>query len=364
MTLPPLFKMNVKNVPIQWSIEVEGNKFRTIEGQVGGKLTTSEWTICFEKNIGKANATTAEEQAIKEAVAKHTKKKELGFSTELSTSGTNWHKPMLAHKWEDYSREVLENNSILYIQPKLDGHRCLIYLKENEIICQSRQGKIITTCDHIKNKLESFFQKNPTTILDGELYNHKVPFEILCGWIRRKEATVECQQIQYHVYDMFGESSFRERLDFLQKNLEASDSIFLVETVILNAEQNEITNIQIQYIEKGYEGIMVRLPHSIYENKRSKSLLKMKTFDDDEFEIVSIEEGLGNRTGLATEAVLKMSDGTRFSAGIIGNDEYATKLFKFRDGVKGMKATVKYQGFTQLGIPRFAKMKTIRFPGF
>ena len=60
----------------QWTIEVKDNKFRTVSGQIDGKKTTSSWTECFGKNIGKANETTPRLQAMFEAEAKHTKQLE------------------------------------------------------------------------------------------------------------------------------------------------------------------------------------------------------------------------------------------------------------------------------------------------
>jgi ATP-dependent DNA ligase len=109
---------------------------------------------------------------------------------------------------------------------------------------------------------------------------------------------------------------------------------------------------------------MVRNTKFPYENKRSKSLLKWKRFEDEEFRIVEINEGQGNRTGLATEAVLSLPDGKTFSAGIIGNDDYSRNLYNNREKVKNLRATVKFQGKTNTGIPRFGKMKIVRYEGF
>jgi DNA ligase-1 len=41
------------------------------------------------------------------------------------------------------------------------------------------------------------------------------------------------------------------------------------------------------------EGLMLRDPESFYENRRSKSLLKVKTFYDDEATILGYTKGTG-----------------------------------------------------------------------
>ena len=74
MKLSTLYKKTTTGATQLWDIEVFRNKFRTISGQLGGKKITNKWTQCQGKNVGKANATTSEEQALKEALAKHQKK--------------------------------------------------------------------------------------------------------------------------------------------------------------------------------------------------------------------------------------------------------------------------------------------------
>ena len=77
------------------------------------------------------------------------------------------YKPMLAHKFDnnrvDWSQPV-------YIQPKLDGVRCL-FTKDG---AYSRTGKKFMNLAHIELALIPFFKQNPDIVLDGELYNHKL----------------------------------------------------------------------------------------------------------------------------------------------------------------------------------------------
>ena len=73
-------------------------------------------------------------------------------------------KPMLAHKFDDIRVDWSEP---VYIQPKLDGVRCL-FTKDG---AYSRTGKQFKNVAHIEEDLEDFFKQYPDTIIDGELYN-------------------------------------------------------------------------------------------------------------------------------------------------------------------------------------------------
>ena len=82
--LPTLFSRTSTGAVQQWTVQIDGNKFRVESGQTDGKKVLSEWTVCEPKNVGRANATTAEEQAVCEAQSKWDKKVKLGYTTDVS----------------------------------------------------------------------------------------------------------------------------------------------------------------------------------------------------------------------------------------------------------------------------------------
>ncbi len=86
MKLPMLFARTNTGAIQTWTIEVDGNKYRTHYGQLDGAIQITEWTLCVGKNTGKKNATSNEDQAVKEAKATWKKKKESGYF-EKSTNG-------------------------------------------------------------------------------------------------------------------------------------------------------------------------------------------------------------------------------------------------------------------------------------
>ena len=79
MILPPLYKKSVGSAILIWQIAVVDAIILTTHGQVGGAQRVSQDTVTQGKNSGKANATTPEQQAEKEAQARWTKQKKRGY---------------------------------------------------------------------------------------------------------------------------------------------------------------------------------------------------------------------------------------------------------------------------------------------
>jgi DNA ligase-1 len=63
------------------------------------------------------------------------------------------------------------------------------------------------------------------------------------------------------------------------------------------------------------EGIMIRDPDSIYEGKRSDTLLKVKKFDDSEALVIGHNKGTGRCSGMLGALVVREKDGTEFKIG-------------------------------------------------
>jgi DNA ligase-1 len=107
------------------------------------------------------------------------------------------------------------------------------------------------------------------------------------------------------------------------------------------------------YLEQGYEGQMLRVSDSLYEGKRSKNLIKHKEFEDDEFEIVSIEEGKGNWAGAAKRVEIRLKDGTTQFSGVRGSFDMLKDLLYNANDYIGTDVTVRYQNKTEDGKLRF-----------
>lgn len=360
MILDKLYKRTKKGQVQSWQIEVEGDKYRTHEGIEGGVITCSEWTICQPSNVGRSNEKSAEQQAEFEAKAKWTKKRDKDYVQFLEDIDVERHfEPMLAFKYEDYKDTI---TFPCYVQPKLDGIRC----NPKQSGLWSRNGKPIVATPHIYEELKPFFDQFPGIIFDGELYNHdlKDNFDQIVSCVRKtklseKEFEESRKFVQYHIYDIFDTSDFEDRNEFLQSiALDFSKHIKIVPTYKVNSFE-EIDQYYEKFLEMGFEGIMIR-KNASYENKRSKNLLKRKEHIDEEFEILDICEGVGNRSGMAGYLVCKLKDGRTFNSNIKGGFEFYRELWKNTEQYIGQQATIRFQNWTPDKMPRFPRCIAIR----
>ena len=347
MKLNTLYSRSVKGKVNTFIIEVESNKFRSITGFDDGKKTISEWTVCEAKSY-----CSAEAQALKEAQAIHRKKIETGSFENMSDIDNEIHfEPMLAHKWEDQKDKV---KYPIYSQPKLDGIRCIV--KKDGM--WSRNGKKIISAPHIYEAMKHLFTVNPNLIFDGELYADKFAndFNAICSLVKKTKPTVEdlnesAVKIEYHIYDLPScKETFVGRRQALYY-MELPKCCVKVAVEQIN-NLNDVTAHYEDYITKGYEGQMLRL-NLPYENKRSKSLLKHKSFIDEEYTILGIEEGIGNKTGMVGSFIFKTKEGKQFNSSPKFNWEECTEMWKQKQTLIGKSATVKYFNLTPDGIPRF-----------
>ena len=354
MKLETIYKKTKTGATQEWTIEVSDNKYRSHSGQVGGQITTNEWTIVYGKNVGKVNGTTDEQQAMAEAVAKRTKKLESGYFEDVNNiNEQQYFEPMLAAKWEDYKDKI---QYPIYSQPKLDGIRCIV-TKDGMF---SRNGKPIISAPHIGKSLNFLFESNPNLILDGELYADKFAndFNKIVSLVKRTKPTADdlkesAKNIEYHIYDIPSVSeTFDGRLGALNELFQYFPKcVKLVETHNANNEL-EVMELYGEYVDKGFEGQMLRLD-SKYENKRSKSLLKHKSFIDEEFTIKDICEGEGNRTGTAGYMVFETAEGKPFKSNVKGTWDETAEMLKSKKKLIGKQATIKYFNLTPDGRPRF-----------
>jgi DNA ligase 1 len=354
-----LYKKTQTGAIQTWQIFVDKDKYYTIEGQLDGKLTTSVPKKAEGKNIGKANETSAEEQAIKEAQAKWDKKVEKGYTPDITKVNTSkkFFEPMLAQKYNDY-KDKLEFP--LLVSPKIDGCRMVATSKG----LFTRNGKEYVSCPHIIEELKPIFNKHPTWIIDGEIYAHEIDFQKIISLVKKqkpdKEDFKESEKvIKYWIFDGVVDNQqepFKDRFKIIKNEINNlipnHPHLIFVENEEINSHA-EIETYHNDYVSKGFEGIMIRVPDSPYETKRSKTLLKYKHFVDEEFEILNIVEGKGNRSGMAGNLELLMKNGKTFASGIKGGEEYYKQLLKDKNKYIKKLATIRYQNLSEDGIPRF-----------
>jgi ATP-dependent DNA ligase len=350
-TFPIIYKYTATGQAQQWQIFVDGDSFYTEEGIVGGVITRSKPTKCLPKNVGKLNATTPAQQAIAEARAKHQKKLDKHYN-EVLTEERSFYEPMLAHSVKDYSNLLFTVRT--FIQPKYDGVRAIS--RNGELT--SRGGKYWVACPHLLQN---------DVVLDGELYNHKFKddFDSLISLFRKQKPKPEdieksAELGEMWVYDFPGHPGvFSERYAALEdwyNNANTNPMIKLVPTHEIK-NQEELEYWHNEFYDAGYEGSIVRLDLFPYEHKRSKQVLKYKVFVDEEFEVVDIIEGIGNKVGLTGKVMLKLPDGRTFKSNMIGTHAYSADILANKHEYIGKMATVKFQNYTPKGLPRCPEVK-------
>ena len=208
------------------------------------------------------------------------------------------HKPMLAHKYDD-SR--VDWSKPVYIQPKLDGVRCL-FTKHG---AYSRTGKQFMNLRHIEKALKPLFDHQPNIILDGELYNHKLKhdFEKIISLVRKQKPSDDDRSeakklVQFHVYDFFDEIQYdyyQARLNKLKCSDIYGKHIKYVPAKIVSTYKTARA-IHSKFLAHGYEGTIIRL-NGLYKHGRSYDLMKFKDFSDTEATIIGYELGKGKRKG-------------------------------------------------------------------
>ena len=286
-------------------------------------------------------------------------------------------KPMLAHKFDD-SR--VDWSQPVYIQPKLDGVRCLIKrvsdfpgqesLASFSVKAYSRTGKEFKNVRHITNALKGFFLHSPDVVLDGELYNHKLKndFEKIISLVRKQKPTDTDRRdaqhlVQFHCYDYISApvyDSYKTRMHNL-----VTSNIYDAQIKYVHADRvhsyEAARDFHAAYLSEGYEGSIIRLD-GLYKHGRSYDLMKFKDFSDTEATIIGYELGKGKRTGTLGKFIMLDDEGVKFGCppgkGYTYKD-LANMLVNVNDYI-GKRATFTYFQRTQAGSYRHPLFKCIR----
>jgi len=274
---------------------------------------------------------------------------------------------MLAHPVSD--RPVKYDSGPVFIQPKLDGVRCLIQYDNSTVTAYSRTGKEWKNIDHILFNLKPFFQLNPDVVLDGELYNHdlKDDFEKIISCVRKTKPTGEHRAeseklVQFHCYDVIKPSprgmSFSVRDEWIQLNVPLNFCIKHVDSIPVRSDDDALWQNS-RNLKAGYEGSILRT-NDIYQHKRSHNLRKFKQFHDAEAKIIGWVAGKGKRTGTIGKFMAMDVDGVEFGMPVMDKQKYLEENFEKMQGWVGKIATFKYFERTKAGSYRHPLFKCIR----
>ena len=281
-------------------------------------------------------------------------------------------KPMLAYKVD---KKPVDWSEKVYMQPKLDGVRCVIKLGDNnEVQAFSRTGKPWLNIAHITNSLHYFFTQHPDIILDGELYNHDLrdDFEKIISLVRKQKPTPSdrteaSKLVQFHCYDyietvMNQPYSYRmhQLIDVNQSTL-YSYCVKYVPTYKVNKYEEALDMHHNAFLVNGYEGSILRLDKP-YQCKRSYNLQKFKDFHDTEATIIGYVDGKGKREGTLGKFLMQDDDGVKFGCppGKGYNYKMLADMLTNIHNYIGKRATFTYFERTKAGSYRHPLFKTLR----
>ncbi len=311
----------------------------------------------FAKNEGKANQTSPFNQGVLELQSKARLKMDKGYVRTLeeaqlpSTNSLGLLKPMLATPLEKIKPESIDWVDT-YVQPKLDGHRALFV----DGVLYSRQGKVLDL-PHIVYAIEAM--QIGHLHLDGELYLHGKTLQELSKLIKKHRP--ETLDLEYHIYDQISDKPFFSRIRGLAGYLDPAThnqhpNIKAVETRQVHSLKGAM-HFHDRFRFEKYEGTMLRFGTDGYQDgKRSRTLLKLKEFQDEEFKIIAVNEGKPYITEKGTFRVpvwvCETPQGGEFTVTAQGNMHEKDALWTSRAIHLHKKLTVKFHYFSADGIPQ------------
>lgn len=366
-TLPRLYGLstNGKIKTILFTVEQLSDDTCDIineHGYLDGKKQYDHTIVKSGKNIGKANETTIQEQAIFDAQSKWNAKKDQNYTENengIVSSDEKSLLPMLAKKFTEMKHKIVYP---CFVQPKLDGLRSMATITKDGVRFSSRKDKPYDAVKHLHEQIKTVFDdiKSP---IDGELYLHGLTLEEV-NRRAKKFRGEETEELEFWVFDIADSTKTNEErnklLEQAQKNAKNCPNIVFVPTYEAKCEQ-DVYDLHDKFVQDGFEGAIVRNKNGKYlYEKRSSDLQKYKQFEDDEFEIVGVTAGkTGREEGaiIYTCAVKNPKSVKTFEVRPRGSIqrriEEMKKAEKNPKNYIGKKLTVRYQTLTELNVPQF-----------
>lgn len=364
VTKQVLYAVDKKGGIKQWEIQTAGAKIYVSHGKMGGKMQIKEF-LAKPKNVGRANATTAEQQAVLEAASRFKKQYDKGYRSDIEDARKAEEAnrtPMLAH---DYTKV---GHSIVYpcfVSPKLDGVRCISKLTAETVTFTSRGGKDYKVPKHLFDQLTAFYEKTDENLLDGELYIHGVSLQNIVSAVKKPNDLTD--QVEFWIFDIPTDEEFKyrnARLEKIQNILRYNRDLFPNIKVVLNeTAQNEehARKFMLQWMEQGFEGMMLRNVNGLYEwNHRSRDLQKWKDFLDGEYLVIGYEVDALDEAVYHLKHRHTINGKVReyFKAKPRGNHAY--RHYSNARNFVGHWVTCRFQQFTDAGVPQFPVVIGVR----
>ena len=204
---------------------------------------------------------------------------------------------------DKYEPKLVDWKDGWYVSRKIDGARCIAIVDANgDTAFYSRTGKEFETLDIVRGGIKALGITN--VVLDGELClvdeNGDEDFQGIMKQLKKKDHTIP--NPSFKIFDMITHDEFYRKNG--EKNRTYSIRLANLTEIMTKNECSCLTLLEQELIHNdehfqewvkeaadyGWEGVMLRADEP-YKGKRSKDLLKVKKFFDDEYEVVDTEMG-------------------------------------------------------------------------
>ena len=260
---------------------------------------------------------------------------------------------MLYQPFEE--KRLLKWRPPFIVQPKLDGVRCRAvwdHQSASYFLLSSTEHEIISV-PHIVAALN---KTQLTAELDGELYCHGMSFEdIYSRTSRTVNLSDQASDIEFFIFDIVSAGTQYERTSWVKQQ----QFCVPLRTVTVDVADSldDIMRCYEQFLNEGYEGIIVRHIEAPYVRKRSTMLMKFKPKKDDWYTVVGVQEELdkhGQPKGTLGSLICCGDDGSRFNVGSGLTRDQRNELWLRKHTLLRGLCHVKYQHITSgKNVPRF-----------
>lgn len=277
---------------------------------------------------------------------------------------------MLAHIMTDARLQKIGFPVIC--QPKLNGNRCLLVVKAGKSALYSSQGNLITSVPHISaavDRMCEVYDERDATY-DGELYVHGPARQELRSRIGRTcDLHHKYREVELHLFDLkvYDGSTIEEQpmriryVDRFESMFPVNGPIRRVTSIVAN-NKRQVDAAMSLFLRHGYEGIIVRAYHGLYEEKRSSNLLKLKPAFEMRATILDCIEEV-SITGIPKDSLgafkVRFENGAEGRVGTGFTQEERIQLWQNPGTLRGQVITVKYHELSNDGCPCPAVYKGI-----
>lgn len=301
----------------------------------GAKIQSKESIFDKGKNISKKNETSPLDQARVKMNFDSEKKKRKGYfdpdaDEDEYAEVRNRPQPMLAKDYFTDRTRFLDKDGtyMVAVQRKVDGVRATYSLKTLTGYFRSGVKDAIDSVPHVSEAIEKLRDEldlDPDWWLDGELCSDTLDFDTACGIIRSSPGSKnhnpeKAKSIKLYVFDMIAPGNYTERCRPIlgdgstENDGEIPDLEGITDGVIVpvpyylrpyeKGTYDSIRDFYDDMIDRGEEGIMVRLLNHEYKSGKVSILMKHKYFTDSEFLCIRVIPQK-NKTGEATCGALE-----------------------------------------------------------